>query len=365
MKFIIGFASIILYSAFLLLTSGCGGNTATNNTTPPVIAPPVTPVIAKIIAGNALLPENQKVSVLGLAAASAGFVYSSKRTLSETGVPIGFDLQKTMQDGLIRVIASRDNQPETGTGLSSFQEANLLSVDSKGNLFVLDEDWTSLAINQVPRGTDPVGYRPGIWKITPDNTISAFAGIFGDTHNTVPFDDTGVQARFAFLRSMVIDATDNIYVADVGRVRKISPTGEVSTLNAPTLVKALRSDANGKVYAVSHKTQASTCLDVQTLTDLDTGVMSDTPCIEGPQAWIDKTHYVIATPDKPNVLQLKTVGGDNKVILGTAGSADVTNISTLPGTLQKISAITIGPDKAVYLTAGDALIKVTGLMPLP
>jgi hypothetical protein len=65
-----------------------------------------------------------------------------------------------------------------------------------------------------------------IRKITPDGTVSTFAGS-GAEGST---DGVGTAASFSFLISLVFDSSGNLYVADFSRIRKITPDGVVSTL---------------------------------------------------------------------------------------------------------------------------------------
>jgi hypothetical protein len=65
-----------------------------------------------------------------------------------------------------------------------------------------------------------------IRKITPDGTVSTFAGS-GAEGST---DGVGTAASFSFLTSLVFDSSGNLYAADFTRIRKITPDGVVSTL---------------------------------------------------------------------------------------------------------------------------------------
>ncbi|WP_428718381.1 hypothetical protein [Undibacterium curvum] len=102
--------------------------------------------------------------------------------------------------------------------------------DSKGNMFVVND------------GTV-------IRKITPDGTVSTFAGDFfkGDTK-----DGVGNDARFKQIIRLVIAPDDSLYVVDnietlkSGRIeskysiRKITPSGIVTTIVAPKNILDLR-----------------------------------------------------------------------------------------------------------------------------
>ena len=84
-----------------------------------------------------------------------------------------------------------------------------LGVDSKGNVYVTDKN--NLRIR----------------KVTPDGVVSTLAG--GTKGCT---DDMGDKARFQHPQGVVVDSSDNVYVADThnNRIRKITSEGEVSTI---------------------------------------------------------------------------------------------------------------------------------------
>lgn len=90
-----------------------------------------------------------------------------------------------------------------------FEPADMES-DSQGNLYVADIE------NLVIR------------KITPDGTVSTFAGSgqFGHT------DGVGTNAEFSSVWDLAIDSDDNLYVsgAEAPVIRKITPEGVVTTL---------------------------------------------------------------------------------------------------------------------------------------
>ncbi len=131
-----------------------------------------------------------------------------------------------------------------GPGTSARFDAPLgVAVDASGNVYVADAD----------------NYK--IRKITPAGEVSTLAGngSVGDVNGT------GSDARFKGTRGVAVDASGNVYVADADnhKIKKITPTGEVSTfagsgdsgddegigadaqLNRPSDVAV---DADGNVY---------------------------------------------------------------------------------------------------------------------
>lgn len=85
-----------------------------------------------------------------------------------------------------------------------------VDVDTSGNIYVADAG----------------NYR--IRKITPAGVVSTFAG--SGTSGYV--DGPGETAQFAWMSDLAVDAAGNVYVTEGGRIRKVTPTGVVSTLTS-------------------------------------------------------------------------------------------------------------------------------------
>jgi sugar lactone lactonase YvrE len=98
-----------------------------------------------------------------------------------------------------------------GTGTSaSFFYANGVTLDSAGNVYLCD------------------GGNQRIRMITPSGSVTTFAG-----SGTAGWaDGVGTAARFNFPDGIAVDSSGNFYVGEEtgNRVRKISPTGNVTTL---------------------------------------------------------------------------------------------------------------------------------------
>jgi len=94
---------------------------------------------------------------------------------------------------------------------AQFRLPNSLAVDRAGCVYVAD------TANNAIR------------KITPDGEVSTLAGWAGD-HGSA--DGTGGQARFWAPFGIAVDAAGNVYVADTANntIRKITPQGVVTTL---------------------------------------------------------------------------------------------------------------------------------------
>lgn len=124
-----------------------------------------------------------------------------------------------MANNRIRKIASGEVSTFAGSGAKTFAdgqgiEASFsypqdLAIDTEDNIYVADTE----------------NHR--IRKITPSGLVSTLAG------STSGFADAqGENAKFNFPLGIAVDAEGNVYVADSGnnRIRKITPSGEVSTV---------------------------------------------------------------------------------------------------------------------------------------
>jgi sugar lactone lactonase YvrE len=116
---------------------------------------------------------------------------------------------------------------------STFVSANYgiaaIAIDAAGNLYVSDYD----------------NHR--IRKVTPDGKASTLAGSGKEGF----VDGKGSAARFNYPAGNAIDAVGNLYVPDNGRIRKITPEGNVTTLAGNVKNHgSIAIDAEGNLYVV-------------------------------------------------------------------------------------------------------------------
>jgi hypothetical protein len=115
-----------------------------------------------------------------------------------------------------------DYQPGTGKSAHFPNEIHGIAVDSKGNLYV--------SVNG-NRGSC-------VSRISPSGVVTTFAG---DTEAlSDDKDGIGKSARLNAVSAICCDSQDNIWVAEDRSVRKISPTGMVTT------IAGKRTDAGSK-----------------------------------------------------------------------------------------------------------------------
>jgi len=136
-------------------------------------------------------------------------------------------VRKITPAGVVSTFAGNGVRGEVnGNGTAaSFIEPGAIAVDGAGNLFVADIH--------------------DIRKITPDGTVSTFAGSL----TAGSANGTGTGASFNNITAMTFDSNGNLYAADPGnnQIRKITPAGVVSTFAGSGLV----GDVDGKATAAS------------------------------------------------------------------------------------------------------------------
>ncbi|HEY9722905.1 MAG TPA: NHL repeat-containing protein [Oscillatoriaceae cyanobacterium] len=134
-------------------------------------------------------------------------------------------IRKISPEGVVTTLAgSGEAGSADGTGSeASFFIPRGLAVDTSGNVYVADT------------------YNNEIRKITSDGVVTTLAG--STTAGTV--DGNGSEARFNAPSGVAVDANGNVYVADQSscEIRKISPTGDVTTLAGSTTPGS--ADGNG------------------------------------------------------------------------------------------------------------------------
>ena len=178
---------------------------------------------------------------IGLAIDAAGNMYIADAN--------NYKIRKITPTGIVSTLAGSTHGFADGNGaLAQFSGPYGVAVDASGNVYVADSSNNKLR------------------KITSSGEVSTLAG---STQGSA--DGTGAAAQFFNLSGVAVDAAGTIYVADSGnnKIRKITPSGEVSTLAGTTAGFAdgtgttarfdgptgVAIDAAGNVYVVDHNNQ--------------------------------------------------------------------------------------------------------------
>ncbi|TKC54975.1 hypothetical protein FBD94_25625, partial [Pedobacter hiemivivus] len=117
-------------------------------------------------------------------------------------------IRKITPEGLVSTLAGSSQGYADGVRENArFNSPSAIAVDASGNVFVADQS----------------NHR--IRKITPSGTVTTFAGSGVEAEA----DGIGTSASFNGPRSLAFDASGNLYVSDLQRIHKITPTGVVTT----------------------------------------------------------------------------------------------------------------------------------------
>ena len=119
-------------------------------------------------------------------------------------------IYKITPNGLVSTIAGSGTIGSTdGQGVNaSFKDLDGITIDKTGNLYVVDKG----------------NYK--IRKISISGMVSTFAGSGSQGY----VDGQGTSAGFKSPKGITIDELGNLYIAENSKIRKITPSGTVSTL---------------------------------------------------------------------------------------------------------------------------------------
>ncbi len=254
------------------------------------------------LAGKAAWP----VSSVDGQGEAARFTHIRDMVVDETGTLYLTDssakvIRKITPDGVATTLAGMANVFGTtdGTGTEArFREPIGLAIDGLGNLFVGDAGairkitpagvvttlagvvgqtgavdgigaearfgWTIHGLVFDRAGNLYVSDKEGrtIRKITPSGVVSTFAGSSGPMEL---IDGLGTAARFLSPTGLVIDASDNLLVRDGSAIRKVTPTGLVTTvalvpLHGSSLYSGIALDSAGNIYVTNSESHGVTKL---------------------------------------------------------------------------------------------------------
>lgn len=354
-------AFVLLFSSILILT-GCSksGDKPAKNTTTLAITSlsvntgPFTTEVTITGTGFSTIVANNKVFFNGVAAtvkyANATTIATSVPLAAGTGnVTVNVDgntatgsIFTYQQTEVVSVVAgSGDQETVDGVGTDAhFQQLSGIAVDSSGFIYVADEN----------------AHR--IRKITPAGVVTTFAGS-GESGFA---DGTGTSARFSHPSGITADKNGNIYVADAGNslIRKITRAGVVTTLagkpgtsisvdgtglNASfSTLEGIVADPAGNLFVVDH---GGSMVRKITPTGVVTTLAKE---IDADGIAIDKTGNLFVTSTSRNHIYKITQTGVTSLFAG--------NNSTL-GIFYYPKGIVVNTDGNIYVTDGNGITKIT------
>jgi len=211
---IITAATLTQLTTTVPLGAGSGNVSVTvNNQTVkgPVFTYQLSNVISTFAGGN---PAGENIDGMGTA---ASFDEPNGLAIDATGNLYVADqgssiIRKITPAGLVSTLAGNSGNRGSANGqgsLATFNQPKGIRVDALGNIYELDGAGFYL-----------------IRKITSSGLVSTLAG-GGDG---AMLDGTGNKAAFQYLSGIAIDGSNNIWVTDYGFIRKVTPTGVVTTV---------------------------------------------------------------------------------------------------------------------------------------
>lgn len=196
-------------------------------------------------------------------------------------------IRKVTPSGSVTTLAGRPGAGGSADGpgnLASFSNPSGLAVDRSGVLFVADTSNSTIrkvtssgfvstlagragarggtdgigsgALFYLPRGVavDGTGrllvadtYNFTIRRVTPEGVVTTLAGSVGSSGSD---DGTGSQARFAFPKGIAVDLQGNAYVTDDSSIRKMTPSGSVTTIGGVAVAAGENSFTPAKKVAL-------------------------------------------------------------------------------------------------------------------
>lgn len=227
-------------------------------------------------------------------------------------------IRKITPAGVVSTLAGLAGSSATtdGTGAAArFADPQNLTVDPAGNVYVAD------------------GAGGTIRKVTPAGVVTTVAGLPGNSGLT---NGPVATARFDMPIDVALDTAGNIYVADYGNscIRKITPDGTVSTFAGSTLTgnvdgkgtaarfdspAGLAVDSSGNVYVADAKQDTIRRITPDGTVTTVAGLPTTTENIDG-----DFTHATFAGPadlavDAAGVIYVADAGNNTirRIVTGT------------------------------------------------
>ena len=155
---------------------------------------------------------------------AAGSVTSSEAVLTVTPAPIALGISLT--GGSAASTGSLD-----GAGQAAyFNSPSGIAIAADGSVYVADQN------NRTIR------------KVTANGSVSTIAGQVGVIGSQ---DGAGALATFAFPTDIALGKDGILYIVDAGKLRSLTPQGQVVTMTSPATLTAIATAPDGTLYGAS------------------------------------------------------------------------------------------------------------------
>ena len=221
-----------------------------------------------------------------------------------------------------------------------------------------------------------------IRKITPAGVVSTLAGTAGVTGHA---DGTGAAASFYYPAGVAVDASGNVYVADLSNstIRKITPAGMVSTLAGTAGVtghadgtgaaasfyrpRGVAVDASGNVYVADLNNSTIRRITPAGVVSTLAGTAGVTGHADGTGAAasfyrprgvaVDASGNVYVADTSNNIIRKTTPAGVVSTVIGTPNASGV-QFGSMPGIVTSPLGIALGLTNTLYFTMQNAVVRV-------
>lgn len=250
-------------------------------------------------------------------------------------------IRKVSPAGVVTTLAGgggRGSGGEDGAGnVARFNQPSSVAVDGAGNVYVCDKENYSIR------------------KVTPTGMVTTLAGKAGHRGTD---DGTGGSAYFYVPRGITIDGGGNIYVADNQNfsVRKVTAAGVVTTL--PTRFAApngVAVDSAGNILVLEFSgsiRRISPTGDVTTIQLVDIAGAAVT-FSQAEALSVDSAGNIFVAHTRDHTIRKVTAGGVVTTFAGVAGISGVTNTSAGAARFNSPSAVAVGNSRNIYVADRD------------
>lgn len=237
----------------------------------------------RTIAGAAVSGERDGPALSALFGAPAGLAFDSRGNLFIADTQ-NQTIRKLSVDDQVSTVAghSASTRRRDGTG----SEAGLyypheLSIDSADNLYAIES-------------------HTAVRRITPAGVVTTPFALAQQSRTAGYTDGAAAEARFQEPSSVAADRAGNLYVADPHNraVRKVSPSGVVSTLVRDVVVQQISAGQDGSLYALGVNNAGTARIEANgTLTPLQPPTYTDW-VLNGAPATGSVTRFVDIVADR-------------------------------------------------------------------
>lgn len=268
----------------------------------------------------------------------------------------GLVIRKITPQGVVTTRVYAGTSWEAGQRGDRVFSPNGFAMDGNGNTYLLS--------GRQYFGEGHYSGGAAIHRITSDGQMAAFAGSAEGTTGTV--DGAGTAARFSANPSgAVVDGAGNLFVGDGNAVRKITPSGIVTTVargfleSSPSInavVWSLAIDPAGNLYAAcsDFTLRKITAAGAVTISATGIGIGAGYGFISPAMATDETGNVYVGTG---TVIQRVTPSGNVGIVAGVPEQLGI-RLGPLPASLYGPGGMVYAGDRTLVVTSGGAVLRL-------